>query len=100
MAGDADFVRVFSFDFNKAFYSVPHHILCSKLKQVNINPYIFNWLISVLDQRKQRLVVDECYTTYVSKNRGVPQGTVPRPILFSIFVNNIKAVYPDVTRSY
>ena len=49
--GNADFVRIFSFDFSKAFDSVSHNILCSKLKQVNINPYIINWLISFLDQR-------------------------------------------------
>ena len=41
----------FSFDFSKAFDSVSHNILCSKLKQVNFNPYVINWLISFLDQR-------------------------------------------------
>ena len=56
--GNADFFRIFSFEFNKAFDSVSHNILCSKLRQVNINPYIINWLISFLDQRMQRVVVD------------------------------------------
>ena len=74
--GTANFVRMFSFDFSKAFDSVSHNILCSKLKQVNINPYIINWLISFLDQRKQRVVVDGYRTKYVSINKGVPQGTV------------------------
>ena len=87
--GNADFVRIFSFDFSKAFDSVSHNILCSKLKQVNINPYIINWLISFLDPRKQRVV------EYVSINSGFPQATVLGPVLFSIFINNIKAVNTD-----
>ena len=90
--GNADFVRIFSFEYSKAFDSVSHNILCSKLKQVNINPYIINWLISFLDQRKKRVVVDGYRTKYVSINRGVALGTVLVPVLFSIFNNDIKVV--------
>ena len=82
----AVFFRIFSFDFSKAFDFVSHNILCSKSKQVNINPYIINWLISFLDHRKQRVVLDGYSTEYVSINRDVPQGIVLGPVLFSIFI--------------
>ena len=92
---DMDFVRIFSFDFSKAFDSVSHQILCNKLKTLNINPFVTNWIISFLTDRKQRVIVDDIHTKMVSINRGVPQGTVLGPVLFSIMVNDITAVYPD-----
>ena len=87
-----DFVRVFSSDFSKAFDSIPHAIVCNKLMSLNINPYVINWIFSFLSNRKQRVVVDGCATEFASINRGVPQGTVLGPILFSIMVNDIRPV--------
>ena len=92
--GNAGFVRIFSFDFSKAFDSVSHRILVSKLKDVDINPYILNWLISFISNRKQRVVVDNIITEYLDITRGVPQGTVPGPILFSLMINDIKPIRP------
>ena len=73
---NVDFVRIFSFDFCKAFDSVSHRILVSKLRDVDFNPYILNWLISFISNRKQRVVVDDIITEYIDITRGVPQGTV------------------------
>ena len=87
-------MRVLSFDFSKAFDTVSHKVICDKLKSTNINPYIINWIISFLDNRKQRVVVDDVITAFVSINRGVPQGTVLGPTLFSLMVNDIAAVSP------
>jgi hypothetical protein len=42
----ADYVRIISFDFKKAFDSVSHNIICEKLKTLKINPYVTNWIIS------------------------------------------------------
>ena len=90
-----DFVRVFSFEFSKAFDSVPHAIVCNKLMSLKMNPYVINWIVSFLSNRKQRVVVDGFVTEIVSIDRGVPQGTVLGPILFSIMVNDKRPVYPE-----
>ena len=79
------YARVFSFDFKNPFDSVPHDILCS-------NPYIINWIVNFLDGRHQRVKVDGTRTDDVNINRGVPQGTVLGPVLFSVMINDIKTV--------
>ena len=65
---DVDFIRVISFDFSKAFDSVPHDFLTN---------------------RRQRVVVDGIETDFLDINRSVPQGTVMGPFLFSLMVNDI-----------
>jgi len=92
---EADFAKVYSFDFSKAFDSVSHEIVHNKLGSYNINQYVINWIISFLSNRKQRVVVDDVSTKFVDINRGVPQVTVLGPDLFSIMVNDIIAVNPN-----
>ena len=91
---DAKYVRILSFDFSKAFDSVPHDILFKKVKRLPFNPYITNWMINFLKDRKQKVTVDGITTEFLRINRGVPQGTVLGPILFSIMVNDIKSTNP------
>lgn len=69
---DLDYVRMLSFDSSKAFDTVSCNIICDKLKSTNINPYIINWITSLLDDRKQRLVVDDVVTAFVDIFWGVP----------------------------
>jgi hypothetical protein len=43
-------------DFSKAFDSVKYDLLSAKLRQVGLKPYIFNWYLSFLKDRQQRVV--------------------------------------------
>ena len=79
---------MYSFDFSKAFDLVSCQIVCNKLKSYNINPYVINWITNFLIDRKQRVVVDGVTTKFTEIGRGVPQGTVLGPVLFSIMVND------------
>ena len=42
---DCKAVRLFAMDFSKAFDSVKHDLLASKLKEFPLNPYIINWYL-------------------------------------------------------
>jgi len=49
MLADNDFVHVFSFDFSKAFDTVRHASLTSKLAQLAIPDNIYNWVVDFLE---------------------------------------------------
>ena len=83
---DVDFVKVYSFDLSKAFDFVSNQILCNKLKLYNMR------MINFLSNHKQRVVVNSVTTKFVDIDRGVSQGTVLVPVLFSIMVNDSNVV--------
>ena len=62
-------------DFSKAFDTVPHDGLLSKLKHYGIDDKIWTWISNFLKQRKQRVVVDGIQSDLVTVDSGVPQGT-------------------------
>ena len=49
MLPDNDFVHVFSFDFSKAFDTVRHSTLTSKLAQLELPDSIYNWAVDFLE---------------------------------------------------
>ena len=87
-------------DFSKAFDTVPHDGLLSKLKHYGIDDKIWLWISNFLKQRKQRVVVDGIQSDLVTVDSGVPQGTVLGPILFLLHINDLPSVISSKVRLF
>ena len=79
-------------DFAKAFDTVDHNVLLSKLKAYGVSGQLLTWFANYLSGRLQRVVIDGATSQWAPVTSGVPQGSLPRPLLFIIFINEL----PDV----
>ena len=95
-------------DFRKAFDTVPHQRLITKLKSYNIKGPILNWIVSFLTGRTQYVKINNATSNNHKVTSGVPQGSVLGPTLFIYFINdlpninhnsNIK-IFADDTKAY
>ena len=76
-------------DFSKAFDKVAHTRLTNKLEYYDIRGEILNWIISFLSNHTQHVVVSGIQSLSYSVSSGVPQGSVFRPVLFLLYINDI-----------
>lgn len=76
-------------DLQKAFDTVNHEILLSKLQGYGIREHIFKWMESYLNNRQQYVQFNECTSKLETVVCGIPQGSVIGPKLFILFINDM-----------
>ena len=87
-------------DLSKAFDTVPHDGLLSKLKHYGIDEKIWLRIYNFLKDRKQSVVVDGKQSSLIDVVSGVPQGTVLGPLLFLLHINDLPSVVSSKVRLF
>ena len=79
-------------DMKKAFNTVSHPILITKLEELGLSTAFTVWLSSYLSGRIQKVILNGQVSSGKPIFYGVPQGSVLGPILFSIYINNLPKI--------
>jgi hypothetical protein len=84
-------------DLSSAFDTIDHDILSTRLQDnFGLSGTVLKWIKSYLRNRTQSIVIDNSQSETSQINRGVPQGSILGPLLFSLYISPIE----DIIRAH
>ena len=79
-------------DLSKAFDTIHHNILLSKLCHYGIRSNAYKGFKSYLSNRRQLTKFNEVQSNYRNVQHGVPQGSILGPLFFLAYINDCREI--------
>ena len=87
--GKNEYICVLFMDLPKASDTINHDLLMAKLHAYGFSINALNLMSSYLKNKKQRAKTNNNFSATKTVIAGVSQGSIDRPLLFNLFINDL-----------